>query len=108
MVKALIVYAAAALCEIAGCFAFWGWLRLGKPIWWLVPGFVSLGLFAWALTLSPAAMAGRAFAAYGCIYIAASVAWLWAVDGVRPDRWDMAGAAICLAGAGVILLAPRG
>lgn len=108
MVKSLLVYAAAALMEIAGCFAFWGWLRLDKPIWWLAPGLVSLAAFAWALTLSPASMAGRAFAAYGGIYIIASLAWLWAVEGARPDRWDAVGAALCLTGAAVILLMPRG
>jgi small multidrug resistance family-3 protein len=108
MVKTVLVYALAAIGEIVGCFAFWGWLRLGRPVWWLLPGLASLALFAWALTLSPASAAGRAFAAYGGIYIVASLAWLWAVEGVRPDRWDMAGGAVCLCGAGLILFAPRG
>lgn len=104
----VLAYVGAAFCEIAGCFAFWSWLRNGKPALWLVPGVVSLLLFAWLLTLVDAAAAGRAFAAYGGIYIAASVAWLWAVEGVRPDRWDLIGAAICLAGAFVIVAGPRG
>jgi small multidrug resistance family-3 protein len=68
---------------------------------------VSLAAFAWLLTLSPAAFAGRAYAAYGGVYIAASLAWLWLADGFRPDRWDVVGALICLAGAAVILWAPR-
>jgi len=105
---AYLLYAAAALAEIAGCFSFWAWWRLDKPVLWLVPGALSLFAFAWLLALTPADAAGRAYAAYGGIYIAASLAWLWAAEGIRPDRWDMIGAAICVAGASVILLAPRG
>jgi len=100
-------YVAAALAEIAGCFAFWAWLRLDKPIWWLVPGTLSLALFGWLLALSPAEQAGRAYAVYGGVYIVASLAWLWAIEGHRPDRWDLLGAAVCLSGAAIILWAPR-
>ena len=64
-------------------------------------------LFAWLLTLVEAAFAGRAYAAYGGIYIAASLGWLWAIEGTRPDRWDMTGALICVIGAGIILFGPR-
>ncbi|WP_024577684.1 MULTISPECIES: YnfA family protein [unclassified Afipia] len=103
----IIVYVAAALAEIGGCFAFWAWLRLGKSIWWLIPGVVSLVLFASLLTLVPSDAAGRAYAAYGGVYIIASLMWLWAMEGVRPDRWDIAGAALCLIGAAVILFGPR-
>lgn len=102
-----LIYIAAALAEIAGCFAFWVWLRLGKSVWWIVPGAASLLLFAYLLTLVPSDAAGRAFAAYGGVYIVASLAWLWAVEGVRPDRWDVSGAALCLIGAAVILFGPR-
>ena len=63
--------------------------------------------FAWLLTLVDSPAAGRAYAAYGGVYIAASLAWLWAIEGLRPDRWDMGGAALCLAGAAMILLGPR-
>lgn len=101
------VYLAAALAEIGGCFAIWAWLRLSKSGWWLVPGCASLGLFAWLLTLVDTSQAGRAYAAYGGIYITTALAWLWLAEGVRPDRWDLLGAALCLAGAGVILLAPH-
>lgn len=101
------VYIAAALAEIAGCFAFWAWLRLDRSALWLLPGMASLALFAWLLALSPAEHAGRAYAAYGGVYIVASLGWLWAAEGFRPDRWDLAGAAICLIGAAVILWAPR-
>ena len=98
----------AALAEIAGCFAFWAWLRLGQPAWWLIPGLISLAAFAWFLTFVDVSAAGRAYAAYGGVYIVASLAWLWAVEGIRPDRWDVVGASVCLVGAGIILLGPRG
>lgn len=64
----IAAYFGAAILEIAGCFAFWGWLRLDKPIWWLVPGLFSLALFAWLLTLAESEAAGRAYAAYGGVY----------------------------------------
>lgn len=102
------LYAAAALAEIAGCFAFWAWWRLGKSPLWLVPGVASLVLFAWLLAQVESAAAGRTFAAYGGIYIAASLGWLWLAEGLRPDKWDIAGALVCLAGASLILLGPRG
>ncbi len=103
----VFVYAGAAIAEIAGCFAFWAWLRLGKSPLWLLPGIASLVVFAWLLTLVETAAAGRTYAAYGGVYIISSLAWLWAVEGVRPDRWDGIGAVICLVGAAVILLGPR-
>lgn len=105
--KTAIVYVLAAIAEIAGCFSFWAWLRLGKSPLWLAPGMVSLAAFAWLLTRVDSDAAGRAYAAYGAVYICASLAWLWAVEGTRPDRWDVMGAAICLAGAAIILLGPR-
>ncbi|QRG04727.1 YnfA family protein [Xanthobacter dioxanivorans] len=98
----------AALGEIAGCFAFWHVVRLGGSPWWLLAGVGSLAGFAYALTFVEADAAGRAFAAYGGVYILASLAWLWAVEGVRPDRWDATGALLCLAGAAVIVFGPRG
>lgn len=101
------IYAGAALAEIAGCFAVWTWMRLGASALWLLPGLASLAAFAWLLTLAPSDFAGRAYAAYGGVYIAASLVWLWAVEGQRPDTWDTTGAILCLAGAGLILLAPR-
>ncbi|SON55368.1 hypothetical protein HDIA_1827 [Hartmannibacter diazotrophicus] len=106
--SAIGLYVLAALAEIAGCFAFWAWLRLGKSMLWLLPGLVSLALFAFLLTRVDAGFAGRAYAAYGGIYILTSLVWLWAIEGVRPDRWDMAGAGLCLVGALVIVLGPHG
>ncbi len=101
------IYLGAALAEIAGCFTFWAWLKLGKSAWWLLPGLAALALFAWLLTLIDSAAAGRAFAAYGGVYIVASLAWMWLVEKVSPDRYDLAGAVLCLAGAAVIVAAPR-
>ena len=101
------VFVLAALAEIGGCFAFWAWLRLDKSPLWLIPGVASLIAFAWLLTLADTSAAGRAYAAYGGIYIVASLVWLWVAEGVRPDRFDVAGGAICVLGAAVILFAPR-
>lgn len=102
-----LIYAAAALGEIAGCFAFWAWLRLDKPVWWVLPGMASLAAFAFLLTRVPSSAAGRAYAAYGGIYIVASIIWMWLAEGQRPDRWDLAGVAVCLVGSAVILLPVR-
>ncbi|TFF23212.1 YnfA family protein [Jiella endophytica] len=104
----ILAYFGAAIAEIAGCFGFWAWLRLGRTALWLVPAAASLCLFAYLLTLVEADQAGRAYAAYGGVYIAASLGWLWLIEGSRPDRWDLCGAAICLAGAAVIIWGPRG
>jgi small multidrug resistance family-3 protein len=103
----IAAYVGAAFAEIAGCFAFWAWLRLERSVLWLIPGIGSLALFAWLLTPVDSPAAGRAYAAYGGVYIAASLLWLWAIKGVRPDRWDLLGATICLTGAALILFGPR-
>ena len=102
-----LAYISAAVAEIAGCFSFWAWLRLGHSAWWLAPGMASLVLFAYLLILVESDAAGRAYAAYGGVYIVASILWLWLIEGARPDRWDLVGAAICIAGAIVILTGPR-
>ena len=103
----ILIYAGAALAEIAGCFAVWAWMRQGASALWLLPGLISLAAFAWLLTLAPSDLAGRAYAAYGGGYIVASLLWLWLVEKHRPDAWDITGAMICLVGAMVILFAPR-
>lgn len=89
-------------------FCLLGRLKLDRSPLWLVPGLLSLALFAWLLTLVPSEAAGRAYVAYGGVYIAASLVWLWLIEGQRPDRFDLTGAAICLVGAAVILLPQRG
>ena len=103
----IAAYIGAALAEIAGCFAFWAWLRLDKPVWWVLPGLLALALFAYLLTLVDSAAAGRTYAAYGGVYIVSSICWLWLVEGVWPDRWDAVGAVICLIGAMIIVAGPR-
>jgi small multidrug resistance family-3 protein len=105
--KSLLASVGAAFLEIAGCFAVWSWMRLGASAWWLLPGAVALGLFAWLLTRIEVDAAGRAYAAYGGVYIAATLVWLWLVEGTRPDRWDLIGALVCLLGAAIILFAPH-
>lgn len=101
-----LIYSFAALAEIVGCFSIWAWWR-GASIFWLLPGIASLVLFGWLLAQVEAGFAGRAYAAYGGVYIAASLFWMWGAEGQRPDVWDAAGACLCLTGAAVILLAPR-
>lgn len=103
MTRTALIYVAAALAEIAGCFSIWSWLRLGRSSWLILPATASLLLFAWLLTLVDTTAAGRAYAAYGGVYIVASLGWLWAVEGMRPDKADMTGALVCLVGAGIIL-----
>jgi small multidrug resistance family-3 protein len=97
------IFAVAAVLEIAGCFAFWAWLRRGVTPFVLVLGVASLVGFALALTRVDSAFAGRAYAAYGGIYIAASLVWLWIVEGQTPTRSDLLGATLAIAGALVIL-----
>jgi small multidrug resistance family-3 protein len=101
-----VYFSGAAILEIAGCFAFWAWLREGRSPFWLVPGLVALAGFAFLLTRVDAAHAGRAYAAYGGIYVTASIAWLWLVERQVPDRLDLIGFAVCLAGSAIILM-PR-
>ncbi|WP_370674900.1 YnfA family protein [Pleomorphomonas sp. PLEO] len=105
--RSVLLQLIAAFFEIAGCFAFWAWLRLGKSPLWALPGILSLILFALILTRIDSTAAGRVFAAYGGVYIAASLAWLWTAERQAPDRWDLVGGAVCLVGAAIILLGPR-
>ncbi|MCK5874134.1 MAG: YnfA family protein [Alcanivoracaceae bacterium] len=97
----------AAILEIAGCFSFWAWLRLERSAIWLIPGMVALAGFAWVLTQVEASFAGRAYAAYGGVYIAASLIWGSLVEKQAPSIVDLAGAFICLVGASLIFLGPR-
>jgi len=106
-VTSFAFYAIAAVAEIIGCFAFWAWLRLDKSLYWILPGIVSLIVFAVLLTRINSMFAGRTFAAYGGVYIVASLLWLWIIEGQRLDKWDILGAIICIAGAVLILFGHR-
>ena len=101
------IYFAAALAEIGGCFAFWAWLRLDRSILWILPGMICLALFAWLLTLVDTPAAGRAYAAYGGIYVCTALLWMWGVERILPDRCDLAGGLLCIAGMTLILFGPR-
>ena len=103
MIGNLLAFLAAALLEIAGCFAFWAWLRRGASPLVIALGIVSLVGFAVVLTRVDSAFAGRAYAAYGGIYIAASLGWLWLIERQRPSLSDAVGAAIAITGALVII-----
>jgi small multidrug resistance family-3 protein len=106
LLKTLGLFVVTALAEIVGCYLSWLWLKQGRSAWLLVPAALSLAAFAWLLTLHPQA-SGRIYAAYGGVYVAAALAWLWAVDGIRPAGADVAGVALTLSGMTVILFAPR-
>ena len=104
--KTLLLFVITAIAEIVGCYLPYLVLRQQYSIWWLVPAALSLAAFAWLLTLHPTA-SGRVYAAYGGVYIAAALMWLWWVDGVRPTAWDLLGASVAVAGMAIIMFAPR-
>jgi small multidrug resistance family-3 protein len=104
--RTLGLFVLTALAEIVGCYLPYLWLRKGGSAWLLIPAVGSLLLFAWLLTLHPTA-AGRVYAAYGGVYVAVAILWLWLVDGARPTAWDLVGAAVTLAGMATIMLGPR-
>lgn len=104
--KTFGLFALTAIAEIVGCYLPYLWLRGRAEVWVLAPAALSLVAFVWLLSLHPAA-AGRTYAAYGAVYVVVALGWLWAVDGIRPDRWDVLGGALALAGMAVIAFMPR-
>lgn len=106
-IKTLLLFLVTAVAEIVGCYLPYLWLTQGKSAWLLVPAAFSLALFAWLLSLHPTA-AGRVYAAYGGVYVFVAILWLWAVDGIRPTAWDVAGSLVALAGMAIIMFAPKG
>jgi small multidrug resistance family-3 protein len=106
ILKTLGLFVVTAVAEIVGCYLPYLWLKRDGPPWLLLPAMVSLALFAWLLTLHPTA-AGRVYAAYGGVYVAVAIVWLWLVDGNRPTAWDLVGAAIAVTGMAIIMLGPR-
>lgn len=106
LLKTTLLFVLTAIAEIVGCYLPYLWLRQGGSPWLLLPAAASLALFAWLLTLHPTA-AGRVYAAYGGVYVFTAIFWLWAVDGVVPDRWDLLGGLVALAGMAIIMFGPR-
>lgn len=104
--KTSLLFVVTAIAEIIGCYLPWLWLRQGKSAWLLLPAAMSLALFVWLLSLHPTAT-GRVYAAYGGVYVAVALVWLWKVDGLRPGVWDLVGATVCLAGMAIIMFSPR-
>lgn len=106
LLQAFGLFVLTALAEVVGCYLPYLWLREGRSPWLLIPGAASLALFAWLLTLHPTG-AARTYAAYGGVYIAVAILWLWGVEGTRPTRWDLLGALVALIGMAIIVLGPR-
>jgi small multidrug resistance family-3 protein len=106
MLRSAILFAVAAVSEIGGAYLIWMWRRTGKPVIWALAGVVALMIYSLIQTLQTFSF-GRAFAAYGGIFIVCAMVWGWLVDGHIPDRWDIIGGAICLTGVIVIVSAPR-
>jgi len=105
-IKTIALFLVTAVVEIAGCYLPYLWLKEGKSVWLLVPAALSLALFAWLLSLHPAA-AGRVYAAYGGVYVFVAILWLWFIDGIRPSVWDVVGSLVALLGMAIIMFAPR-
>lgn len=105
-IKTLFLFLITAVAEIIGCYLPYLWLKEEKSIWLLVPAAASLVLFAWLLSLHPAA-AGRVYAAYGGVYVFVAIVWLWLVEGIRPTTWDVVGSVVALLGMAIIMFAPR-
>jgi small multidrug resistance family-3 protein len=104
--RSIVVFLLAASLEIGGGYLVWIWIRERRPVWCGMLGALALIAYGVVPTFQ-AAPFGRTYAAYGGVFVAASLVWGWGVDGHRPDRWDIAGAAFCLLGVSVILFAPR-
>jgi small multidrug resistance family-3 protein len=107
LIRAALLFVVTALAEIVGCYLPYLWLKKGQSPLLLIPAAASLALFAWLLTLHPTG-AARTYAAYGGIYVAVAIAWLWAIEHQRPTRYDLIGAAVTVLGMAIILLSPRG
>ncbi len=105
--RSIILFVLAALTEIGGAWLIWQGVREHRGWIWMGAGVVSLGIYGFLATLQPDANFGRILAAYGGVFVAGSLLWGMAVDGFRPDRWDVAGALVCLVGVAMIMYAPR-
>ncbi|MDP9884475.1 small multidrug resistance family-3 protein [Sinomonas atrocyanea] len=107
ILKTAVLFVLAAAAEIGGAWLVWQAVREGRPWWWAGLGVIALGIYGFVATFQADANFGRVLAAYGGVFVAGSLAWGVVVDGFRPDRWDLVGALVCLAGVAVIMFAPR-
>ena len=105
--RSMLLFVLAALAEIGGAWLVWQGVREHRGWIWIGAGVVALGLYGFVATLQPDANFGRILAAYGGVFVAGSLAWGMAVDGFRPDRWDVLGSLFCLVGVAVIMYGPR-
>ncbi|GAB3893575.1 YnfA family protein [Microbispora bryophytorum] len=108
VIRSLLLFVLAALAEIGGAWLVWQGVREQRGLLWIGGGVIALGLYGLVATFQPDANFGRILAAYGGVFVAGSLVWGMVVDGFRPDRWDVIGALVCLAGVLVIMYAPRG
>jgi len=104
--KSLLLFVSAGICEIGGGYLVWLWTREGRPLYYGLLGLALLGLYGVVATLQPSTF-GRVYATYGGIFIAMSLLWAWRIDGFKPDRYDIIGAIVALAGVMIIMYAPR-
>ena len=107
VLRSIVLFLAAAVCEIGGAWLIWQGIREHRGLLWIGGGVVALGVYGFVATLQPDAHFGRILAAYGGVFVAGSLAWGMVADGYRPDRYDVIGALLCLAGVAVIMYAPR-
>ncbi|MFI7034111.1 YnfA family protein [Microbispora rosea] len=108
VIRSLLLFVLAAFAEIGGAWLVWQGVREQRGLLWIGGGVIALGLYGLVATFQPDANFGRILAAYGGVFVAGSLAWGMLVDGFRPDRWDIIGALVCLAGVLIIMYAPRG
>lgn len=107
-VRTAALFIVTALAEVAGCYLPFLWLRHGRTPLVLLPAAIALAAFVWLLTLHPLEFgAGRVYAAYGGIYVAVALGWMWLVEGLRPSTWDIIGTGVSITGMAIIVLAPR-
>ncbi|GGN77290.1 YnfA family protein [Nocardia rhizosphaerihabitans] len=107
VLRSVVLFVLAAVAEIGGAWLIWQGVREHRGVAWIGAGAVALGLYGFVATLQPDAHFGRILAAYGGVFVAGSLLWAMALDGFRPDRWDVVGALVCLVGVGVIMYVPR-
>ncbi|GAA4239851.1 YnfA family protein [Actinomadura meridiana] len=108
VLRSIALFLLAAVAEIGGAWLVWQGVREHRGLAWIGGGVIALGLYGFVATLQPDAHFGRILAAYGGVFVAGSLIWGMVADGFRPDRWDVAGALVCLAGVALIMYAPRG